>query len=81
MVDPELRLFLGERIRDLLHGRERLLVALNFDGEPTVASFLSREGAAQLLLSSTGDRAGEPVRGRINLRAHEGAVMELSEEK
>ncbi len=61
--------------------RERLLVALNFAGEAAAASVPSNEWVGQLLLSSTGDRAGEPVRGRISLRAHEGAVMELSEEK
>jgi hypothetical protein len=53
----------------------------NFAGEAAAASVPSNEWVGQLRLSSTGDRAGEPVRGRINLRAHEGAVMELSEEK
>jgi len=59
--------------------RERLLVALNFGGEPTVASFLSREGAGRLLVSSGGDRAHEAVCGSVKLRAHEGAVVELSD--
>jgi alpha-glucosidase len=57
---------------------ERLLVALNFAGEAAAASVPSNEWVGQLLLSSTGDRAGEPVRGRINLRAHEGAIVELA---
>jgi len=60
--------------------RERLLVALNFGGEPTVASFLSREGAGRLLVSSGGDRAREAVCGSVKLRANEGAVVELSDE-
>jgi alpha-glucosidase len=61
------------------HGRERLLVALNFAGEPAAASFPSGEWSGRLLVSSAGDRAGESVRGGVNLRAHEGAVVELSE--
>jgi alpha-glucosidase len=57
--------------------REQLLVALNFAGEPTGASFPCREGAGRLLVSSAGDRADEPVRGSVNLRANEGAIVEL----
>ena len=60
-------------------GRERLLIALNFGGEPTAASLASGELAGRLLVSSAGDREGEPVRGRVELRGHEGAVVELSE--
>jgi alpha-glucosidase len=60
-------------------GRERLLIALNFGAEPTAASLASGELAGRLLVSSAGDREGEPVRGRIELHGHEGAVVELSE--
>jgi alpha-glucosidase len=61
------------------HGRERLLVALNFAGEPAAASFPSGEWSGRLLVSSAGDRAGESVRGSVNLRAHEGTVVEISQ--
>jgi alpha-glucosidase len=60
-------------------GRERILIALNFGGEPTAASLASGELAGRLLVSSAGDREGEPVRGSVKLRAHEGAVVELPE--
>jgi alpha-glucosidase len=59
------------------HGRERLLVALNFDGTPVAASLPSGECIGRLLVSSAADRAGEPVRGSLNLRANEGAIVEL----
>jgi uncharacterized protein DUF3459 len=61
-------------------GREQLLIALNFGDEPTAASLASGELAGRLLVSSGGDREGEPARGSVKLRAHEGAVMELSGE-
>jgi alpha-glucosidase len=60
-------------------GRERLLIALNFGDKPTAANLASGELAGQLVVSSAGDREGEPVRGSVKLRAHEGAVVELSE--
>jgi len=59
------------------HGAEQLLVALNFGGEPAAASFPSSEWGGRLLVSSAGDRMGEPVRGSVNLRAHEGTVVEI----
>jgi alpha-glucosidase len=59
------------------HGGEQLLVALNFAGEPAAASFPSGEWSGRLLISSAGDRAGESVRGSVNLRAHEGTVVEI----
>jgi alpha-glucosidase len=57
------------------HEREQLLVALNFAGEPLAASLPSGEG--RLLVSSAGDRVDEPVRGSLELRANEGAIVEL----
>jgi alpha-glucosidase len=59
------------------HGRERLLVALNFGGTPVAASFSSGECAGRLLVSSAADRAGEAVRSTLDLRANEGAILEL----
>jgi alpha-glucosidase len=56
-------------------GRERILVALNFGGE--AASLASGESAGRLLLSSAGDREGEPIRGNVKLRPHEGIVVEV----
>jgi alpha-glucosidase len=61
------------------HERERLLVALNLAGEPAAARFAPRDGAGRLLVSSVGVRAGETVRGRVDLRAHEGVVVDISE--
>jgi alpha-glucosidase len=60
------------------HGRERLLVALNFAAEAAAASVPSNEWVGRLLLSSVGDRAGEVVRGSVKLRAHEGAIVDLT---
>src|SRR5262245_13932652 len=59
------------------HGREQLLVALNFGGTPATASLPPGECAGRLLLSSAADRAGEPVRRHLNLSANEGALVEL----
>lgn len=59
-------------------GNERILVALNFGGEATVANYSSGEPFGRLLLSSAGDRQDEAVHGSIKLRAHEGAIVELS---
>ena len=58
-------------------GRERILVALNFGGEATTARFASDGSAGLLLLSSAGDREDEPIRGNIELRPHEGIVVEV----
>jgi alpha-glucosidase len=63
-------------IREL--DRERILVALNFGGDPLAASLPSVSGT--LLLSTLGDRVDEPVQGDIDLRPHEGVVVELSAE-
>jgi alpha-glucosidase len=59
---------------------ERILIALNFGREATAAHFASDEWVGRLLVSSAGDREGETMRGSINLRAHEGVVVELSSE-
>src|SRR5262249_21767296 len=60
------------------HGREQLLVALNFGDAPLSASLPSGECVGRLLLSSAADRVGEPVRGSsFSLRANEGAIVEL----
>jgi alpha-glucosidase len=59
---------------------ERLLIALNFGGEPIAASFSSGGLAGRLLLSSHGGRSYEPVTDTIDLRPHEGVLMELSRE-
>jgi alpha-glucosidase len=58
------------------NGRERLLVALNFGGAPVAARLPSGECVGRLLVSSAADRAGEPVRGNLKLRANEGAIVE-----
>lgn len=57
---------------------ERTLVALNMGQEATSVAFTSGHLVGRLLLSSFGDRDGEAVSGSIDLRADEGAVVELS---
>lgn len=59
------------------HGREQLLVALNFGGTPVAASLPSGKCIGRLLVSSATDRSNEPVRGSLNLSANEGAIVEL----
>jgi alpha-glucosidase len=58
---------------------DRLLVALNFGDEPVVASTGNVKFCGMLLLSTAGDRAGEAVAGPLNLRGHEGAIIELAD--
>jgi alpha-glucosidase len=72
-ADGNLLIFTSE------HGREQLLVALNFGGAPVAASLSSGEWIGRILVSSAGDRVDEPVRGNLNLRAHEGAMVEISD--
>jgi alpha-glucosidase len=59
-------------------GQERLLIVLNFGDEPIATRLASGELAGRLLVSSTGDREGELVRGSVRLRANEGAVVDLT---
>jgi alpha-glucosidase len=65
----------------LLYVREylgsRFLIALNLGGQPVSASFRSGKLSGRVLISSAGDRDGERVSGSIELRANEGAVVEL----
>jgi alpha-glucosidase len=58
-------------------GCEQLLVAVNFGATPVTANLPSGECVGRLLVSSAADRADEPVRGSLNLRANEGAIVEL----
>jgi alpha-glucosidase len=57
---------------------ERLLIALNFGEEPMAATFASGSLIGRLLVSCYGDRNDEPVTGSVDLRAHEGVIVELS---
>jgi alpha-glucosidase len=59
------------------HERKQLLIALNFASEPVAASLPSGECIGRMIVSSVGDRAGEPMRGVLNLRAHEGVIVGL----
>ncbi|MGA7489441.1 MAG: alpha-amylase family glycosyl hydrolase [Xanthobacteraceae bacterium] len=74
IADGELLVFTREL------ARERILVALNFGGQPAAASFAPGERAGRVLVSSAGDREGELLHGGLELRANEGAVVELSEQ-
>src|SRR5712671_6798474 len=58
-------------------GEERLLIALNLGHEPlstTLTTFLIR---GRLLMSTEGDRVGESINHSIDLRPHEGVIVEL----
>lgn len=55
---------------------ERKLIALNFDGQP-LAVATGLEGHGRLLLSTHMDRAGEIPIDRLELRPHEGLVIDL----
>ena len=59
---------------------KRLLIALNLGGEATTATFPSGQIVGRWALSSHLDRGGEAVRGTIDLRPHEGAVIEVFSE-
>ena len=59
------------------NGREYLLVALNMGKDPV--SLPSKGLAGSLLLSSGADREGESVSGALDLRPHEGVVVDLAE--
>jgi len=70
-------LLLYERVS----GRERLLIALNLGAEPTAVTSSSNPLRGGVLISSFGDRDGEPVFGTLNLRGHEGTVVRLQDQE
>ena len=66
----------------LLYVRElaenRIFVALNLGAQPAAVIFPQDAAAGTLLLSTHGDRENETVSHDLALRAHEGAIVELS---
>jgi alpha-glucosidase len=58
-------------------GEEKILVALNLGPERAAVDLPADNADGRLMLSSFCDRAGEPVRGRIDLRGNEGAIVAL----
>ena len=58
-------------------GSERFVVALNLGGEPVEIDFAKGEVRGRLVLSTHGDRDGEPVSAALALRDNEGVVIEL----
>jgi alpha-glucosidase len=72
-AEAELLLFVRQ------HGYERLLIALNMGGAPAQA-VSAGPLAGRLLLSTLGDREGQKVSGTLDLRANEGAIIELTPE-
>jgi alpha-glucosidase len=56
---------------------EQLLIALNLGGEPTTAALASGQVDGHCVLSSHLDRDGEAVHGNVDLRPHEGAIIEV----
>jgi alpha-glucosidase len=59
---------------------DRVLVALNLGGEPTAVEFPSTTLSGTMAVSSAGDRDGEELRGRLDLRGNEGVVIALAPE-
>ncbi|HEY7302318.1 MAG TPA: alpha-amylase family glycosyl hydrolase [Xanthobacteraceae bacterium] len=59
---------------------DRILVALNLSGDPTAVELSSGTLAGTVAVSSAGDRDGEEVHGRLDLRGNEGAVIALAPE-
>jgi alpha-glucosidase len=57
---------------------ERLLVALNIGGEPLRAQ-LTKPPVGKVLLSSGADREGEALDHALDLRPHEGLVIEVAQ--
>jgi alpha-glucosidase len=64
-------------VREL--ARDRWFVALNFGDEPVEVSLAAGDLRGQLLVSTAGDRAGETVKGSLDLRGNEGAVIKLAD--
>lgn len=58
-------------------GEERFLVALNLGADPISASFADMTLSGTVRVSTLGDRDGEEIRGTLDLRAHDGLVVEL----
>jgi alpha-glucosidase len=56
---------------------EKLLMALNLGDEPLSTTVSSPECFGRVLLSTMGDRQGEPMQAQIDLRPNEGVVAEL----
>ncbi len=71
VADGALLMFVRETAED------RLLIALNLGSEPITAEFAAGHMGKRLVLSSHLDREGDIGRGSIELRGHEGAVIEL----
>jgi len=59
-------------------GDTQLFVALNLGGKPAASILPGNLAQGTLLLSSFLDRVGEVLRGRLDLRPHEGVVIEMS---
>ncbi|MDQ8729481.1 alpha-amylase family glycosyl hydrolase [Bradyrhizobium sp. LHD-71] len=71
-ADGDLLLFIRE------YEHERMLVALNLGDEPAQVSFPGHPLTGRLVLSTFGDRTGEPLDGDVALRGNEGAIFALS---
>ncbi len=61
-----------------IHGDDRVLVALNLGGEATAVEFQPGKMSGTVLMSSLGDRDHEIVTSGIDLRGHEGLIVELA---
>jgi alpha-glucosidase len=57
---------------------ERIVVALNLGSEPLVAKF-EAQASGKVLLSSGADREGEKLGAAIDLRPHEGLIIEIAQ--
>ena len=57
------------------HANDQVTVALNLGREPITVRLESMPPDARVLLSSNGDREGETIAGKIDLRGSEGLVI------
>jgi alpha-glucosidase len=71
--------------RDLLlyvrqFGRERILIALNLGCDAIATTLPATAAFGRVLVSCFGDREGEDITERIDLRGNEGQVIEVAPE-
>ena len=58
-------------------GQSRLVIALNFAGEAQPAGTIAAAGSGNLVISTELDREGPVVLEQLELRPHEGVIVEL----
>ena len=57
------------------HGDRQFLVALNLGGGSAQLDLATTGIGGEVVISTEGDRDGEPVAGTVSLRPHEGVIV------